>query len=254
MTTLVLRLVLAPSFVILISLVARRFGARAGGVVGGLPVIVGPILLVLSLDKGTAFARDAADGAMLGVIALIGFVLAYVAASVRFSWPFSILAGWSAFFVLVGALRPVHVGSVAAVALACAACAVGLIVLPRRAHEPSADYSHPRWDLAVRAGCAAVPVVVITGLAGLVGAHVAGLLASFPVITPVVAAFTHAQRGRHEVARLLYGFTAGFFAYALFCFTIAIAVVRLGTGAAFALGAAVALAVQALTVTLAVRR
>ena len=245
MTTLALRIVLAPAFVVGISLVARRFGARAGGIVGGLPVIVGPILLVLALEKGTTFAGDAAVGAMLGVVALIAFVLGYVVASTRWSWPTSIVAGWAAFFAFVGLLRLVHVGALVAGLCACAACATGLLLLPHRAHEVVHDYRHPRFDLAFRAACAVVPVVVITGFAGVVGPHLAGLLASFPVITPVVAAFTHAQRGRHEAARLLRGFTMGFFSYALFCFTIAVTVERLGTGPAFALGVAAALAVQA---------
>lgn len=228
-----------------ISLVARRFGARVGGIVGGLPVIVGPILLVLALEKGTSFASDAAVGAMLGVVALIGFVLGYVASSTRWPWPASIVLGWAAFFALVGLLRFVHVGPLVAGLLACAACAVGLVVLPHRADEVVHDYRHPRYDLAFRALCAVVPVVVITGFAGVVGPHLAGLLASFPVITPVVAAFTHAQLGRDEATRLLRGFTAGFFSYALFCLTIALGVERLGIAAGFALGVAVALAVQA---------
>jgi hypothetical protein len=46
---LAVRGLLAPCFVVLASLAARRFGARAGGVVAGLPVIAGPILLVLAI-------------------------------------------------------------------------------------------------------------------------------------------------------------------------------------------------------------
>lgn len=48
MSVLVAKLALAPTFVVLVSLVARRFGPRIGGVVGGLPVVAGPILLVLA--------------------------------------------------------------------------------------------------------------------------------------------------------------------------------------------------------------
>lgn len=76
------------------------------------------------------------------------------------------------------------------------------------------------------------------------------MLSSFPIITPVVAAFTQAQHGPAEAARLLYGFTIGFFAYSLFCFVIAAALSPLGIGGAFALGAAVALVVQAVSVGL----
>jgi hypothetical protein len=100
-----------------------------------------------------------------------------------------------------------------------------------------------------RAACAVVPVVVITGVAGAVGSHVAGLLSSFPVITPVIAAFTQAQYGPGEAARLLYGFTVGFFSYSIFCFVVAVTLVPLGLGA-FAVAGTVALAVQAVAVGL----
>jgi hypothetical protein len=248
-TTLALRLALAPAFIVAISLVARRFGARAGGVVGGLPVIAGPILFVLALDKGTRFASDAAVGTMLGVVALIAFVLAYVAVSRHYRWPVAITAGWVAFFAVLGAMELVEAGARLAVVLACGACAAGVLLLPKPERGSQTVSAHPRHDLLFRAACAVVPVVVITGVAGAVGAHVAGLLSSFPVITPIVAAFTQAQHGPSEAARLLYGFTVGFFAYSIFCFVVAVMLVPFGFGA-FAVGGAVALAVQAVSVGL----
>jgi hypothetical protein len=246
-TTLALRLVLAPAFIVAISLVARRYGTRAGGIVGGLPVIAGPILFVLALDRGLRFAADAAVGTMLGVVALIAFVLAYVAVSRRRRWPVAITAAWTVFFVVLAAMKPIDTGAGLAVVLACGACATGVLLLPKPERGAPTTSAHPPHDLLLRAACAVVPVVVITGVAGAVGPHVAGLLSSFPIITPIVAAFTQAQHGPEESARLLYGFTVGFFAYSLFCFVIAVALVPLGMGA-FALGAAVALVVQAVSV------
>src|SRR5580700_5686036 len=49
---LAVKALLAPAFVVGASLTARRFGARLGGVVGGLPVVAGPILLVYALVPG----------------------------------------------------------------------------------------------------------------------------------------------------------------------------------------------------------
>jgi uncharacterized membrane protein YczE len=72
------------------------------------------------------------------------------------------------------------------------------------------------------------------------------------VITPVLAAFTLAQQGPLEAARLLRGMTVGFLAYALFCFTVSVAILGLGTAAAFVL--ATALAVGAQTVVVAINR
>lgn len=66
--TLAVKLLLAPSFVVGASLTARRFGPRIGGLVGGLPVVAGPILLVYALTHGRAFAADAAAGSGVALL------------------------------------------------------------------------------------------------------------------------------------------------------------------------------------------
>jgi hypothetical protein len=253
-TLLALKLLVAPSFIVATSVLARRFGVRVAGVVGGLPAIAGPILLVIALERGRSFAADAATGTVLGIVALAVFVVAYVAVSSRFAWPWALLIGWASFLVAVLALRPVHVGPLAAFGLACGACAATLVVLPRRQSVPVPSRPYPRWDLPLRGVSAVIPIVAVTSSARLLGPHLAGLLTAFPIITPVLAAFTHAQQGDREVARLLRGMTVGFFAYALFCFTVSVAVRGLGVGAAFALATALALAAQGIAIALSRRR
>ncbi len=104
----------------------------------------------------------------------------------------------------------------------------------------------PSWDLPLRAGCALVLVLTLTAIAGWLGPRLSGLLAPFPIIATVLATFTHAQRGTAEALRLLRGMVAGFGAFALFCFTLAVSLRGLGTGAAFALATGIALGTQAL--------
>jgi hypothetical protein len=245
---LALRILLAPFFVVAASLVARRFGVRVAGVVAGLPIIAGPILLVLALQHGTSFARSAAVGTLLGMVGVAAFVLGYATTSARFGWPLSLAAGWSAFVVAVVALRPVAVNAFVGLAVACGALALTLALLPRPPDVDHVAVPHPRWDLPLRAVWTAVPVVAVTAVAKTLGPHLSGLLASFPTIAPVLTAFTHAQRGRTEAIRLLRGFTVGFFAYADFCFVIAVAVHPLGIAGSFVLGAAVALAAQTVAI------
>lgn len=253
MTLLALRVVLAPSFVVAASIVARRFGVRVGGVLGGLPFIAGPILFVLAVDRGPAFAGDAATGTLLGMVALIAFVAAYVAVSRKFAWPSALIVGWAAFLGVIVVLRPVHVGPLTALAFACASSGATLVLLPRPQPVTASPQPHPRWDLPLRGACAVVPVVAVTGTASLLGPHLSGLLASFPVITPVLAAFTHAQHGASEAVRLLHGMTVGFFAYALFCFTVSVSVRRLGIAESFALATVLALITQGAAIALTLR-
>ena len=254
MTVLALKLLLAPGFIVATSLVSRRFGAGVAGVVGGLPVIAGPILLVLALDHGRGFARSAATGTLLGMVALIAFVLAYAGVGQRARWPWALAAGWGSFVAVVAALQPVHVGPVTAFVVACAACASGLVLLPRPVPVAARAQVHPPFDLALRGACAVVPIVSVTAAARLLGPHLSGLVAAFPVITPVLAAFTQAQHGPVEAVRLLRGMTVGFFAYALFCFTVSVGIGRLGTAAAFVLATALALVAQTAAVAVTRRR
>jgi hypothetical protein len=254
MTVLALKVLLAPGFVVATSLVSRRFGLAVGGVVGGLPAIAGPILLVLALQHGEAFAARAATGTLLGIVALIAFVLVFAWVGKRAAWAWALAAGWGSFFLVVAAFLPVHAGPVVAFVVACAACVGALVLLPRPGPAAIRPAVHPPHDLALRAACAVVPVVCVTAAARVLGAHLSGLIAAFPVITPVLAAFTLAQQGHLEAVRLLRGMTVGFFAYALFCFTVAIGIERLGTARAFVLATVLALAAQAVSVTVARRR
>jgi len=248
---LALKLVLAPAFVVGASLTARRFGPRAGGLIGGLPVVGGPILLVLAIVHDGAFAERAAGASLLGLISLAGFVMAYGLLVRRTTWPPALAAAWATFLGLTGIFAlltaGVHVAPTVGLAAACATFVAARAVVPRPA-APSADAAAPAappaWDLPVRAACAAAMVLAISAASAGLGPRVSGLLAPAPVITSILAAFTHAQLGPEATLRLLRGMLTGFFSFALFCWTIAVALPAAALGAAFALGAVVAVLTQ----------
>jgi hypothetical protein len=243
-----LRVLLAPCFVVFASLVARRFGARVGGVVAGLPVIAGPILLVLALQHGSTFASRAAVGVLLGMVGLAAFVLAYVAIARWRSWSSAVVAAYAAFALAVVAMRPVSVGALAALMIACGALLLTLGLLPRPPRVRVATPPSMRWDMPFRAVCTAVAVVSVTAIATTLGPHLSGLVTTFPIITAVLSVFTHAHLGRDEAIRLLRGFTVGFFSYAAFCFVVAMTIRPLGVSSCFALATLLALCVQAIGV------
>jgi hypothetical protein len=245
---LALRVLLAPCFVVFASLVARRFGVRIGGVVAGLPVIAGPILLVLALQHGSAFASRAAVGVLLGMVGLAAFVLAYVATVKWRSWPSAVVAGYAAFALAVVALRPLSVGALPALVIACGALVLTLGLLPRPPRVDAAPLAPARWGMPFRAACTAVAVLTVTAIATTLGPHVSGLVTSLPIITALLSVFTYAHRGRDEAIRLLRGFTVGFFSYAAFCFVVATTIRPLGVGRCFVLAGVLALCVQAVAV------
>ena len=255
MSTLLVKLLLAPSFVVAASLAARRFGPAVGGLVGGLPVVAGPILLAYALDHGAHFAARAAVGTLLGLVSLTAFVVVYAALAGRWPWPACLATGWAAFLAATAVLSALPAAAVPALLLACASFALAYRFLPvpdaPAAGPPPAP---PAWDLPARAAAALALVLVLTASARSLGSHLAGLLAPFPIIASILAAFTHAQWGADACRRLLRGMELGFFAFALFCFTVAVAVEPLGVAAGFLLATAAAVATQAVAVTATHRR
>jgi hypothetical protein len=241
---LAVKLLLAPSFVVGASLVARRFGPRVGGLIAGLPVVAGPILLAYALAHGRAFAASAAAGTLLGLVSLIAFVVVYGRLAGRLFWGASMLAGWLAFAVATVVFSALSLPLGAALGLAAVALLVGLASLPRPGEGPRPQAAPPPWDLPVRAACALALVLSLTAVAGWLGPQLSGLLAPFPIVATVLATFTHAQRGTDELLRLLRGLVRGFGAFALFCFTLALSLHRLDTAAAFALATGLALVTQ----------
>jgi hypothetical protein len=251
--TFAVKVLLAPSFVVGASIAARRYGPRIGGLVGGLPVVAGPILLVYALTQGADFAADAAAGTLLGLISLTAFVVVYGRLAERSPWLVSLLAGWLAFGVgtLIFSTLVIPIGI--ALVMAGAGFLVGLKLLPAPRAERSQAPAPPIWDLPLRATCALLLVLALTATAGWLGSRLSGLLAPFPVVASVLAVFTHAQRGADEFLRLGRGLIAGFFAFALFCFTLSVSLRTLGIAGAFALSTGVAALVQGLLLTLATR-
>jgi uncharacterized membrane protein (GlpM family) len=248
------KILLAPAFVIGASLAARRYGARIGGLVGGLPVVAGPILLVFALSHGRAFAADAAAGTLLGIVSLLAFIVVYSRLAGRARWAASLIFGWSAFFAMTGVLSTVTLGVDPALALVLGAVALTLVVLPKVRGERLSAGSLPAWDLPLRGLSALALVLALTALAGQLGAKLSGLLAPFPVIASVLAVFTHAQHGEQDLLRIMRGFVVGLVAYALFCFALAVSLESLTIAESFLLAASCALATQAVALTVTWRR
>lgn len=252
--TLLAKILLAPMFVIAASLAVRRYGAMIGGLVGGLPVVAGPILLVFALDHGAAFAAGAASGTLLGLVSLLTFILVYTYLAGHMRWVTSLLLGWGAFFAMTGALSTLTLDPDSALAVVVAAIVLTLLCLPQTQREKSGVARLPAWDLPLRGLSALTLVLALTAVAGQLGAKLSGLLAPFPVITSVLAVFTHAQDGERELCLIMRGLVVGLVAYALFCFVLAVSLETLGIAEGFLLATLAALATQAVALTFTWRR
>ena len=165
----------------------------------------------------------------------------------------ALLTGWLAFVLGTLLFSSLAIALGPALALACASFALGLLLLPRPRAALAEGAPAPGWDLPLRAGCALALVLALTAVAGWLGPQLSGLLAPFPIIASVLATFTHTQRGVDEARRLLRGLLSGFGAFALFCFTLALALPAMSVAAAFALASGAALLAQGVLLRQALR-
>jgi hypothetical protein len=244
-TVVLAKLLLAPLCVVAVSLAGRRWGVAVAGILGGLPVVAGPILVVLTLVHGPSFGAEAAASTLLGLAALTLFVIVYGRVS-EGSGPIpSLLAGWGAFLLGVAFLQLLDLSLGISLILVAAGFASGLALLPAPQAMPAALPALPWWDLPARALAALALVVALTAASGALGPSLSGLLAPFPVIASVLAAFTHANGGSTQVRVLLRSFLIGFYGFAAFCFALATSLDSLSGSAAFTIALAAALAIQA---------
>lgn len=250
MTLLAAKILLSPLCVIAVSLAGRRWGVAIAGLLGGLPVVAGPILLVETLLHGRGFGADAAAGTLLGLAALTAFVVVYGRVAVAAGPVRSVLCGWTAFLLGVAILSPIQPPPVLSLVLVLACFALGLRLLPPTPSRPPAAPAPPWWDLPARALAALGLVLTLTAASGALGPHLSGLLAPFPIITSVLAVFTHAHGGVAQVGVLLRNFLYGFYGFAAFCFVLAIALPEMTTATAFGLATTAALAMQTTTLLL----
>jgi hypothetical protein len=249
-TTLALKLVLAPVLIVGASLAGRRWGGAVSGWLVGLPLTSGPVSLLLALEHGRGFAARGAVGSLVGVIGEAAFFVVW-GAVVRRGWLVSVALGSLVFAAIAGAtqaLRPSPhapwplLPLVAAILVALVAT-LRLLPTPARAVAPLVR--PPRWDLPARAIVATALVLALTSFAATLGARLTGLLAVYPLYSIVLTGFAQHLRGPDAAVRVLRGVTVGLFAFTAFFVTLALLLPHVTTAPAYVAAAAAALAVQA---------
>lgn len=242
-------LTIAPLLVAASTIAARRWGARAGGLISAFPAVVGPVLLILAQQHGGAFAAGAADGTLLGLIALSGFAVVYGRMARHARWLPTLAVAWVAAAALAASIA--LIGHSPPFALAFSGGTVSLLLayraLPTAREDPVLSTAvFPRGEIPLRMALTVALVLALTAAAGLLGPVAGGVLSALPVPASVLAAFTHGRLGADAVVGLLRGMLAGMSSFVAFCAVIVLLIVPAGTAIAFAAALLAALGLQAL--------
>ena len=238
--TFVLKLLLVPTFIALVSLAGRRWGTTVSGWLIGLPLTSGPVAFFLALEQGDLFAHMASEAIMFGIVSVFFFCFVYGRLALRFSWYQSMLARITAFFVSTFLLDLMPLPLFVEFALAVFVLVVVSLLMPHVGSDTVLS-RRTRWELPARMLSATALVIMITGFAPLLGPQLTGLLSPFPIYATTLAVFTHRSQGGEEAVKLLRGLVVGSFTFITFFLILSSTILTCGMTLSFLMAIGVSL-------------
>jgi hypothetical protein len=193
----------------IVSATSNRWGARAGGILAGLPLTSAPISIFLAVEQGTQFAKTAAAAGVSGLAAVTISYTAYIIAAPT-NPANAAIACVSSYIVAALALRSVHLDVLSLVAIN---VALGLFLLALTNGKKTALVTQRRswWDIPSRMASATGLVIVVTGLAPFVGPKLSGILSPLPVVAWPLIVFVHVRQGYDGAIASIRGTVQGAF-------------------------------------------
>lgn len=247
MLLLLAKLLVAPLFVIAVTLAGRKLGPRAAGLLAALPVVGGPILGLIVIEQGVTFGIRAAYGGAIGAASTMLFAVVYAHVATRVSALTSIALAYAAFFLATALAIFVPVTLASAIVVPALAWWLSMRAFP----SVSVDFptvKPSKWDLPARAVATMTLVVLVTELAQTLGPELAGLVTPTPISTAVLAVFARREAGPEAAVVLLRALVRGLASFVSFFVVTGMALVHMPPALAFACGLAFALALQAIVV------
>jgi len=243
---LILKLILSPLLIAMVSLAGRKWGSTVSGWFLGFPLTSAPISLVIALQHGPEFAAASAAGLMGGQAAVCVFCLVYGYTALKYGWVVSAVAGIAAFFAAIFVLNLFPLTLPLAFMIILATVVIVFLLLPKKGGE-SKELDLPGWDLPVRMLLAAVFVYVVTGFAAALGPQLSGLVAPFPVFGLIMSIFTHKQNGSAAALKHFRSYVSASAGYAVFFLIVGSTLTSLGIGLTFLLATVAIICLNGLT-------
>lgn len=215
---LLLKLIIVPLFIAMVTLAGKVWGTRVAGLLGGLPVVAGPIVIFLALEQGQDFGVIASMSAIASVAGLLAFGIAYSWLSLSRHWITTYVVSLLIWICVAFMLAQLTLTPILALCIAGSAMLLTPILLPKVTVVPA----HPATlnDLPLRLIAGALLTLAVTQSAQFLGGRWSGILAVFPVIGSVLAVFTHRSQGANAVTQLYRGMVKGLCSLSLFFFIL----------------------------------
>lgn len=215
MTILIIKLLLTPLFIALVTLAGRRWGPAASGLLVGLPLTSGPVSFFLAIEQDANFASQAATGTLIGLAAVALYCLAYSLIARRGSWLPSIVGALATLLLTMLVLSIWQYTLFQAFVLTVTFLGISFLLIPN-VKGASSQATPTKWDIPLRMAVATATVLALTEAAHLLGPQLSGLLSPVPVFSSILAVFSHRIEGAHSAILVLKGTVLGLSAFAVF--------------------------------------
>jgi hypothetical protein len=238
-----LRILLAPLAVLVGTVAQRRFGHAISGLIVGLPLTSLPLLWLVALQHGTAFASSMTSALLVGSVAEAVVLWLYARLTTHVSPFLALGATLAAFAFVAGAVNFLKLSAILAALITAAGFALALWLWPSNAGGTVSPSGRSR--LWLRLVLSAVFTLVIVALAGRLGPVVSGLVDALPAMSLMMAFMTHQDHGATASSTFLRGVTRGSYSYLVAMLVLAETLRWGNLLLAFALAMGAALVVQA---------
>lgn len=248
MNILLLKLLLVPFFIGLMSIVAKKFGSNWAGIFGGMPVVGGPILIILILENGTEFGTNASIAAVASAAAYICFGIAYSHLVKRYNWQLSMLGAviiWSIAAWIIMEIKP---DLILAIIISFFVILSSEFLMPD--FEKTQNNSAKSLNLPVRMFAGVALTLLISAIAHIAGSRLSGLLALYPILGTIMLVSTHKSFGYNEAIKLFRGMSRGAYSILGFFGSLAYFGNKMPLILAILIAIFAALLIQAIVVTL----
>ena len=203
-TTLAIKLLLAPIFIAFAYVVQRKYGPKVGGIFVAIPFIATPILLVIYFEQGIEFFHQAIIGTYAGQIGVLIYIFIYTHLARKRSWQICFTVATVSFLLIAPILSAYLTNFWIAITLWLAVW----VILQRTAvpfDKGAVLPQSPKWDLPMRILSALALIFIVTGFSQVLGANLSGALAMYPVMTSIMSSFNHARFGANSAIAFLNG-------------------------------------------------
>lgn len=229
--------VISIGIVVALSLIAERVGPRAAGLLTGLPLGAGMVIIFTGAEQGTVFATEAAAHMVPGFVTTLTFIYLYGIVSAHQNLGgiktigIPLLVANLGYAIAAWLVSLVSLGVLVSIPLVISGMILTSRAMSYLPNTPILARVRFGWRVLIfRAGMATSTILMITAIAGNIGAQWTGILTAYPMTLLPLILVIHITYSGNETAAVLKHVPMGLGGVISFCVSATYSLPALGLG------------------------